>query len=893
MVVAVARIAPCGGWHGVEEVPLGAKSISGAKDSLQPARLLVLAVSLIASLVLGVAPARADTVQVNEQPVDGWDTDGPVYAVEIVGNTVYIGGDFSNVKGPDGTTKQRRNLAAINMPTGDVTDFRADTNGAVRALEARSGNLWLGGNFTAVQGLARDHLAVVAIASSTVRADITTSFNDRVSAIVRNGTDIYVGGSFTNVDGAARNHLVRLAAGDGSLDRGWRPNPNNSVDAIAFASAGDVAYFSGEFSRVGSADRESVAGVSTETGAVVTPQFENLTHRALAVDVTPSGDRIIAGLGAMGNRVAAWNTANGQETWRVGVGGNAQAVKYHQGNVYFGFHDNYQGNTHLKILSADAYSGSVASWRPGIPTFKGVFAIDASATHGLVAGGVFTKVEGIKTENVAIFHPLARSDSMRPSRPKNVTVTLTSDTQISLRWDPSTDNVGVTAYTVWRDGVPAGVTVDTFFNDKGNLPGQRFTYEITAGDNAANESPRTAPLSVSTTNGIISAGSKWAYLDDGSNQGTAWRQVGFNDSQWPRGNGELGFGDDDETTVLSSGEITYYFRRDFSLPTQPSSDVMMAVRRDDGAVVYINGTEVWRDNMPSGSINFNTTAISIIAGSDEDRYNHVAVPSSILQLGVNEIAVEVHQTSPGSSDLSFDLAMWGGMPLLCNGHPVTISGTTVADTIVGTTGRDVIHGLGGNDTIKGLGGNDVICGGGGDDTLIGGGGRDRLLGGAGADVLKGNKGKDKLKGNNGADRLNGGPGNDILEGGKGFDEASFAGLARPVVADLKTGISSGQGADTLDGIKHLEGSSRADVLRGDNSANRLVGGGGQDLLLGRRGSDVLSGNGGADSLSGGFGNDLLEGGNGDDELDGGPGFDTLRGGSGTDACSGGEDIAGC
>jgi Ca2+-binding RTX toxin-like protein len=86
-------------------------------------------------------------------------------------------------------------------------------------------------------------------------------------------------------------------------------------------------------------------------------------------------------------------------------------------------------------------------------------------------------------------------------------------------------------------------------------------------------------------------------------------------------------------------------------------------------------------------------------------------------------------------------------PAVCAGLPVTILGTSSAETLAGTEGSDVIAAGGGDDRILGLGGNDVICGGDGNDTLKGGGGNDKLFGDAGRDKLRGGAGaKDLCKG---------------------------------------------------------------------------------------------------------------------------------------------------
>jgi hypothetical protein len=162
---------------------------------------------------------------------------------------------------------------------------------------------------------------------------------------------------------------------------------------------------------------------------------------------------------------------------------------------------------------------------------------------------------------------------------------------------------------------------------------------------------------------LIPACSVWKYLDNGSNQGSAWRGTGFNDAAWASGAAELGYGDGDETTRINGGTsgsrpITTYFRRSFTV-ADPSriSSVMLNLRRDDGAIIYINGQEVARSNMPTGTVTHTTRALTSIGGADESRWFSFSVPPSLLLSGTNLVAVEVHQSSVTSSDVSFDLEL--------------------------------------------------------------------------------------------------------------------------------------------------------------------------------------------------------------------------------------------
>lgn len=166
---------------------------------------------------------------------------------------------------------------------------------------------------------------------------------------------------------------------------------------------------------------------------------------------------------------------------------------------------------------------------------------------------------------------------------------------------------------------------------------------------------------------LISKGAVWKYIDDGSDQGDVWRGFAFNDSGWKSGPAELGFGDGEETTVISRYNassqqiITYYFRRNF-IVDDPSkySSVKVNLLRDDGGIVYINGIEVFRSNMPAGTnINYLTNASSSIPNSDETVFFSTNFSPDILVRGTNICAVEIHQANSTSSDVSFNLELVG------------------------------------------------------------------------------------------------------------------------------------------------------------------------------------------------------------------------------------------
>lgn len=160
----------------------------------------------------------------------------------------------------------------------------------------------------------------------------------------------------------------------------------------------------------------------------------------------------------------------------------------------------------------------------------------------------------------------------------------------------------------------------------------------------------------------IKNGDSWNYLDNGSNQGTAWRASAFNDNSWATGSAELGYGDGDEATVVNSGPSnakfpTTYFRKAFTIP-DPSifGDFQLRITYDDAYVVYVNGTEAARHvSLPSNPA-FDLYSGNTVGNNDIET---ISIPTSTFSAGQNTIAVEIHQGNSGSSDISFDLSLTG------------------------------------------------------------------------------------------------------------------------------------------------------------------------------------------------------------------------------------------
>lgn len=243
--------------------------------------------------------------------------------------------------------------------------------------------------------------------------------------------------------------------------------------------------------------------------------------------------------------------------------------------------------------------------------------------------------------------------------------------------------VYVNGIEVYRDNMPGGVIThgtlaSAAAGDDGNtlqtatiptsafLPGNNvIAVEVHQNNITSSDLSFDLQLIANPPSGVtvIPYGSSWKYLDINTRP-ALWETTGYSDAGWPAGNAQLGYGDGDETTVVSYGPdpnnkyITTYFRKVIPIANPATyANFTINLIRDDGAVVYVNGVEVGRDNMPAGPVTHGTFAAGNIGGAAESTPVTFIIPSSFFVNGNNTIAVEIHQDQLNSSDISFDFEL--------------------------------------------------------------------------------------------------------------------------------------------------------------------------------------------------------------------------------------------
>jgi len=165
---------------------------------------------------------------------------------------------------------------------------------------------------------------------------------------------------------------------------------------------------------------------------------------------------------------------------------------------------------------------------------------------------------------------------------------------------------------------------------------------------------------------LLNAGALWKYNDTGINLGSSWKELNYNDAVWSQGYAPLGYGLPTINNTVSFGPsstnkyTTTYFRKSVNIsdPCDLYSKIQFDIRRDDGVVIYINGVEVLRSNMPSSGISFSTFSSSCAADNGSIWQQFDISPNYFVN-GNNLIAVELHQCNLTSSDLLFNLRLIG------------------------------------------------------------------------------------------------------------------------------------------------------------------------------------------------------------------------------------------
>jgi hypothetical protein len=392
--------------------------------------LAVLAGGMVIQAILGASPALA----LSERPDDTYMTNGKVYATALSGDgdVLYIGGEFSRVGQKSGSSFTVKNVAAINVKTGAaIRTWRPEVTGheaVVRALAVKNGKVYIGGNFTSVEGKPRKNLAAV---GAYTKAVVLSPFAPQVGgdtsyvfALEAGERKLYAGGGFSKVNGAPRKNLAAFSLKTGALDRHWRPKAtkaptckdpkcSHKVRALELGPGGRSIFLGGSFSHVGGtngrgAPRQSVGRLYTATGNLHPWKIPSWTIQApqTAWDLTATRTRLYGGFGARQNFLAAFHLDKGNSgarLWRFATVGNVQSVALtrNHSRLFFGGHfgiNEYgrsvcNGKPLRGLASVNPATGKIyCHWIPSLdqnrrPSYEGAWSLITTPSYLWVGGG--------------------------------------------------------------------------------------------------------------------------------------------------------------------------------------------------------------------------------------------------------------------------------------------------------------------------------------------------------------------------------------------------------------------------------------------------------------------------------------------------------------------------
>jgi len=211
---------------------------------------------------------------------------------------------------------------------------------------------------------------------------------------------------------------------------------------------------------------------------------------------------------------------------------------------------------------------------------------------------------------------------------------------------------------------PNGVSATVNYGDLDEDKSAARVSDCCVGDDCWSVSSSPTPGSTNTpvpviTFAAVTLGSEWTFLDE-EEPPPGWPDVAFDDGSWPMGPAPLGYGDPHIVTGVDPGpdpndkRMTTPFRHRFFVEGVVA-EATLSVMRDDGVLVWLDGQEIARDNLPEGFIDLQTPALN--SADDETGLQEFDLDPALLPPGEHVLAVEVHQADPASSDLGFDLSL--------------------------------------------------------------------------------------------------------------------------------------------------------------------------------------------------------------------------------------------
>ncbi len=543
--------------------------------------LVLLVVGLMPALALGAPPASAviGGNVLSGTPSAMWQTNSEVDALAMANGVIYAGGKFTSVRPPGvavgGAGQVNRSyLAAFSASTGAlITSFNVTLNNRVAALEVSPDGtrLYIGGSFTTVNGTTRNRIAAVNAATVASPGTLVSAFNPNpnrgVTSIAATNTTVYLGGDFSTVQGVARTNLASVTAASGAVNTAFAPTlvagppaqgttPSPRVNALALAPDGSRLLAGGSFQTVNNVLTGGM--VSLDPGDASLERWDandlgqqpintNCGGRTTAIIVSGTKAYVTGEGDPPGCYEGTYSAdiATGAMDWNASCLGASQGLALAGGVLYKGSHQHdcafmeggafggFVGGVareafiHRYLVGQDVRDGSFVHWSPntnatstGGTTSVGPQVMASDGTQ-VVVGGDFTRVGSTNQAGLTRFQP--NGDNATPEVPGRnyngdpwpnvtpytvmrmpVTVQPTAAGTLTVEFPAVLDaDTGTLTYRIYRDGsntALATLSAESWpwtrpvlrYDDTGLAAGSSHSYRVDATDGTRTSTRSTA-----------------------------------------------------------------------------------------------------------------------------------------------------------------------------------------------------------------------------------------------------------------------------------------------------------------------------------------------------------------------------------------------------------------
>jgi len=520
-------------------------------------------VGLSGSASADTAPPAGTPATVSADRLPNWQINGVVWAMVTVGNVVYATGSFSRAR-PSGVAAggagevTADNIFAFDITTGNrVTSFSHSLNAQGLGITASpdGSRVYVGGDFTTVDGQSRSHVAAFDTATGALNAAFHPSVGSQVRALAATNTTVYVGGAFNGVGSSTRTRLAAFNTSGTLLS--WAPSANNTVRTMTLSPDRSRVIVGGHFTTLSGVSAYGMGSLDAATGATLQWQANQTIRDAgsngAITSLRADGSQIYGagyafGSGSSFEGVFAADPTTGRINWLIDCHGDTydafpigqvvyQVGHFHDCSWVGAFPETNPRTWHRATAWTTYATGTnrgpdnygwnyngiaaagILHWYPTVPAgtytgqSQGGWSLTGNSNY-LVMGGEFPSINGVAQQGLARFAVRSIApNTVAPQSSSSLTPTPTAigGGRVRLNWTATwdMDNQALT-YQVLRDGssTPVGTVSQNSnfwqlpgltFTDSGLAAGSTHTYRIRAVDPLGNTRTSSTSSSVTVT----------------------------------------------------------------------------------------------------------------------------------------------------------------------------------------------------------------------------------------------------------------------------------------------------------------------------------------------------------------------------------------------------------